>query len=318
MLKKILFMIVGAALLGVLLILKFDFSTFISTVSTNVSWLFYFLISLSIIAQLVFRSLRFGMLFNSSFSEKIQMFDVFVLSSASFFLALATPNKLGDTFRAVFYKKQQWEITAISLIEFVMDIVLVLIIPLLGFFVLYKIHFKQLLVGYIIVALVIAVLLFFLKYSNPDRGKPNFYAKNVYKFSLLKQYVAKGLKSKFALFTGFLFTCLTLGVYFTVFYAVVRKLGGEVTFVEALVAAGVGVFIGSMSFIPMGIGTRDVSAYAILVTFGVNAEVALSSVVIIRSLSVTLVLVSCICYFIAIHRFGSTGQHKKSLELPIR
>ena len=303
MVKKILLILLGIILFVALIFEKFDYSTFVATISTKISWPFYFFISILISFQLVFRALRFSVLFNNAFKKKIVFSDSYFLTSAIFFIALITPNKIGDTLRGLLYKSQQIEITAISFIEFLLDTLVVVLIPLVGIFLIDDKTLIKTIIGYVIIVLFAMGVVIYLLMFGSRILNINFHQKYKNKINSFQQYFKKGFDSRISLVVSFFYTALTMLIYFMAFYIVLRKLGGEISYVETLFAASAGLLIGAMSFIPMGIGTRDVTAYAILISNQVVPEIALSAIIIMRSLSMTLILISGLCYFIAIRRF---------------
>ena len=101
--------------------------------------------------------------------------------------------------------------------------------------------------------------------------------------------------------------------FLNIFYMVLHELGANTTILQTIFSAGVGFFIGSLTFIPMGIGSRDASAYGVLVSLGTNPEIAMSSVIIMRSLSLSLLLVSGLCYFVTVYRGAGLKGVKSKL-----
>jgi uncharacterized protein (TIRG00374 family) len=303
--KNILSLVAGISILAVLLAFKFDLSDFVSTVSAKISYGFYAVISVAIVVQLVFRSLRFNLLYNRTQEDKISLTDSFVLTGASFLVAMATPNKLGDTTRGLFFGKKRIEITAITLIEYLFDSFILVAVAFVGIVVVYRQYLPQVVLAVAVLAAGAAVLLYLVKSGHAGKllAKSDRFKGLAGKLDLLKAYFGAGIKSKFVLLVGFIFSCCFHATYFLIFYAVLREFGAGLSVTDVLFAAGVGMFVGSLTFIPMGIGTRDASTYGLLYSLGVESDVALSSVIIMRSLSVALLLASAVCYFTAIHRF---------------
>jgi uncharacterized membrane protein YbhN (UPF0104 family) len=301
--KTILSLLFGVTLFVTLIWAKFDDISLVSTISQKLSGIFYISIFLLVNCHLVFRATRFMSLFNNSFENKISFTVSFLLSSASFFIALITPLKVGDTLRGLFLKDQLWKITAITLIEFIYDAIIMIIIPLLGILLLYQTYLAEITTGLAVVTLFLLVAIILYKCFSFALPGLDYYDKYRDNYLLLKRFLKTIIVGKMSLLFGLLQTCLIFGVYFLLFYATLRKFGAQITFFETVVAGGIGILIGSLSFIPMGVGTRDASAYGILVSLGVNSEMAMSTVVIMRSLSLSLILVSSICYFICVRRF---------------
>jgi len=269
------------------------------------------LIFLSIAGQLIFRSLRFKALFENLVDDaRISFVNSFLLTSASFFVALATPNKAGDMLRGLFYNSRRWEITAISIIEYLMDCLIVLIIPVVGLVFVYRSYRTEIIIGYAVFILGGAIVAVVLKYLPMDHVLSRVPVLHRYGEggSLLKTHVGRGLGSTYVWSTGLLFTSLTHGLYFAIFFLVLHKLGAEVSMLETVVTTGAGFMIGALTFVPMGMGTRDASVFGLLLSVGTESEIAMSSVIIMRSLSLSLVFFSGLCYFVSIRRLkGSEG-----------
>ncbi len=220
---------------------------------------------------------------------------------------MATPNKSGDIARGFFVKDHFYEITAISTFEYLIDILVTLLIPLFGLFFVYGSFLDEIKLFYILLGIV-SILLF--------TGYRMLSGKNIIeKSAIYKRYQPKihqlitpmktGFSNKNVLFSGVLITLFYHGTYFAVFYLILRNLGAGTTVLETVFAAGVGFIVGSMTFMPMGIGTRDISSYGMLVSLGTDSELAITAVTIMRSLSITLMIISGLCYFNAVRKIGS-------------
>ncbi len=304
--RSLLLFVLGVLIFVFLIVFKFDLSSFASIVSDKISLGFYIFIFLFITLQLAFRAVRFNLLFNYVFEEKISLRDSLLLTGASFFVALVTPNKLGDTARGFFHGEKGLEITAIAIIEYFFDTFILVGIAILGLLTVYQQHLSRFVLAVIIAVAGLAVLFGLVKYGRIETfvGKFSWYRKISDKMRLLKSHLRTGIKSKFVLSVGFVFSCFLPLIYFLIFYMVLRQLGADVSVLGVFFPVGVGLFIGALTFIPMGIGTRDLSICGLLCAVGVNEGIAISSVVIMRSLSVSLMVASGICYFLAINRFA--------------
>lgn len=304
--RNILLLLVGLSIFVFLIAFKLDLSSFVSTISGKISRGFYAFISLLIILQLFVRSFRFNLLFNRVFEDKISLKDSFLLTGASFFVALATPGKLGDTTRGLFFRKKGIEITAITLVEYSFDTIVIVGIALWGSAFIYRQHLSKILLVPVLLVAGLVSLFFLLKYSKFENlvNKFSWYEKIQGKIKLLVSHIKTGIKSRFVLSIGFIFSCLFISTYFLIFYLVLCRLGANVSITNVLFCAGVGMLIGTLTFIPMGMGTRDASTYGLLCLIGIEPEIAISSVVIMRSLTIPLILVCSLCYMLAINRFA--------------
>ncbi len=297
----------GVLIFVFLILFKFDLSSFVSTVSDKLSWAFFILMSLLILLQFPSRGFRFHLLFNRAFQGKTSFKDSFILTGASFFVALATPNRLGEATRGLFFKEKAVEITAVTFIEYLADTLTLACIAFLGLLLVYQQYLSKFILALAIVIAALAVPFYLLKYGKAKKLiiRFNCYQKIHNKVQLLKSHIAAGIKNKFVLPTAFVFSCLFNAVYFLVFYLVLCRLGATVSITDVFFSAGVGRFIGTLTFIPMGMGTRDASIYGLLCSIGTAPEIAISSVIIMRSFTIPLLLVSSACYFLAINRFAN-------------
>jgi uncharacterized protein (TIRG00374 family) len=236
--------------------------------------------------------------------DRISYKNSLSLTGASFLVAMATPNKLGDVTRGVFYREKGVEVTATTVIEYLFDTFAIVGIALVGTAAVYRRYLPIPAAAMVILIVGLISFYYILKYDVLSRVPERFNKlRNLTeKLRTVSVYIKAGLMSKFVLVAGLLFTCLFHAVYFLLYYAVLRQLGTGVVLTDVLFSAGVGMFVGALTFIPMGIGTRDASTYGLLCSVGVDPDAAMASVVIMRSLTLWLVLASAICYFTAIRK----------------
>lgn len=314
--KNILLLFIGILIFIFLIAFKFDLSKLASTISDKISWGFYIFISLLIILQLVCRSTRFKLLFNHVYEDKISFKKSFFLTGASFFVAMATPNKLGDASRGFFFREKGVEVTAITLIEYLFDTLVITAIAFLGVVIIYREYLSKLVLLAVIAIAGLAILFYLVKCDKIKEliNRFNWYQKIKAKIELLKLYVKTGVKSKFVLSTAFVFSCSFMAIYCLIFYMVLCRLGSDVSMITILFSTGAGMFIGCLTFIPMGMGTRDLSTYGLLCSVGVDPEIAISSVIIMRSLTISLILVCGFCYFVAVNPFSKDSTKKQGIK----
>jgi len=303
--------LIGALIFISFVVFKFDLSKFVLTVSENISWSFYILISFMITLQLLCRTLRFNLLFNHVFEDGISLKDSFLLTGASFFVAMATPNKLGDAARGLFFRRKGIEITAVALIEYLFDTLIIAGIAVLALTIVCRQYLNKLVIIPGVLVLGTAVLFYLFRYGKAEKFVNRFsWFRRIHgRVKLLKSHFTAGIRSKFVLSTGFIFSVFFIAIYFLIFYMVLCQLGADVSIANVLLCAGAGMFIGSLTFIPMGMGTRDVSTYGLLCSVGVEPAIAISSVIIMRSLSISLLLVSGLCYFLAVNLLMNKDFH---------
>lgn len=298
-------LIFGLIIFILLIAFKLDLANVLNIVSHKISLEFYIFLFLLCIALMLFRSIRFKALSNSLFQINISLLNSFLLTNASFFIALFTPNKAGDLLKGFFLKKHRLEVTTISLIEYFFDSLFVVLIPIFGLFIVCRFYLIEIVIGYTALAFVLVITIFLIKYRPSERFLNNFkpYYKVKDKLNLLKEYLIRSFKNNFALTTGFVMSCLFFCLYFSIFYTILHKLGAQTTILQSVISVAIGLFIGSLSFIPMGMGTRDASTYGALLSLGTDPTISMSAVLIMRSLNLFLAIFCGFCYFAAIHRF---------------
>ena len=212
--KKVLLLLIGVVLFIALVFFKLNLTDFAQTVSERLSWTFYSFICIAVVSQLALRAVRFKLLFNNVFEYNIPLLKSFLLTSASFFVALATPVKLGDMVRGLFVKGRGLEITAICFIEYLLDVLVVLAVPAFGLVFLYRYYLFEVVAAYLFLALGLAVLFVLFK-SARAKGiikRTKLYRKSKDKIDMLKLYFKEGLKNKAILSMSFLCTCLFYGI----------------------------------------------------------------------------------------------------------
>jgi uncharacterized protein (TIRG00374 family) len=296
--KTTLLLILGCALFVILIPSQAHVHKLISLISNNISWKFFFGVNVLIFFQLIFRTIRFKCLLNLLFSRQITFLKSFNLTSASYFVALATPNKSGDMIRGALSESNRLETLAISVNEYILDVLLVIFTPLSVFLIDYSLYQKNIITGYVIICLSLVLFLIFIVKVRWDKILIRFslYQKHREKIKTTIKFFLEFHKNKLAMITGLVLTFFSYALYFIAFYLVLKKLGADITFLQTVVAASCAVFLGAISFVPMGMGTRDASSFALLTLMGVPAEIAASAVVVVRSLSLTLLLTGGLCY----------------------
>jgi len=301
-------LVVGVLIIALLLVFKLDLSSFASAISHQISLRFYVLISLTITLQLVCRALRFHLLFNRIQNDHFSLKNSFLLTGASYFVAMATPNKLGDTSRGLFFREKGTEVTAITIIEFLFDLLAIVGIALVGTLAVYRSYLPIPLAAIGVLAIGVVGLYFLVKRDALTRlaGRFSRLQRPVETVRECTVYIKAGLRSKFVVIAGMFFTVLFHAIYFVVFYALLGQLAVGVAFTEVLFAAGVGMLVGGLTFVPMGVGTRDASTYGLLCSVGVHPDAAMVSVIVMRSLTVWLILGSAICYFATIRKLSKS------------
>ena len=145
--REIIF-IFGLVLFVVLLVNQLEFEYFISIVSQKLTWHFYLMMFFIMNLQLLFRSIRFKLLYKFGFNQDVPIGNAFILTSASFFISLPTPNKVGDLARGLLSDRNRWEITSISVFEYLLELFVFLILPAFGLIVVYRTHFLEIIIAY--------------------------------------------------------------------------------------------------------------------------------------------------------------------------
>lgn len=297
--KKILFLIIGIAILSYLFYSKIDFDQFLSAINDKISFDLFVLLFLGINIQQLARAIRFRLIYNFLKEEKISYLRSFRVTSASFFIALATPNKLGDNLRALFFKKNRSLVTEITAYEYLLDLIMAILLPISSIYILY---FTNILVNASILALMICIVILLklgrklinLFDTNKKMERINIFISKV-------THIHLTIRQNPLLITKILASTIFFHfVYFIIQFIILMQLNSEISFLEVMAASGSSFLAGAFSMIPMGLGVRDFTSYSFLEYFGVEAASAASAVIIMRAVTLSLAITSSINYFISI------------------
>jgi uncharacterized protein (TIRG00374 family) len=305
--KRYIMLVLGCLILAFFFLIT-DFNKVIVAISEEFSWEKYIVLFVSINLYLILKALRFKLLMLYAYAVKTSYKNVFHLISASFFLALVTPGKVGELSRPFFANKNRLKIGLVTIYEYLLDIFLMLFIPIAC--VLYFDNFSFYMDEFLLVALMFFILfyalykfksflmslIYYLLKKNKKFADEKFQLNDVRKdfFDLLKK--------KQVLFTSIIFTIATHFVYFLILFIILKDFGSHIHFWQVIVALSLGILVGVFTFMPFGLGTRDLSTYGFLIFFGVDPLIAATSVIILRSLTISLLLFSGASYFFLSYR----------------
>lgn len=294
--------------IGLVLFLAFiyniDFSALKHNVYEKYLWSNYILLAVLINLHLVFRAIRFRHFSVLLINNSITITQSFLLTSASYFLAITTPFKIGDFSRGFLTNTNRINIHSVTIMEFIADTALHFGIPIIGLllfappFLLARVNILYLLF------MGIVVLMFFVYKKRSQLFGLLFKIPSIKKNRESIDSLIQNLKTLF-IKKSFIPSCLLFSLpshflYFIILHSILITLGSGIDFSHTVVAASVGMFLGTLSFIPMGLGSRDISIYGILILYGVQPEIAELSVILLRSLTLILLSVTSICYLLVI------------------
>ncbi len=299
--KKIILSLVGIVILGYILYSRVDYVQFIELLRTEISIYTYLSLFFVINLQHLFRAIRFRQIHNRVITGKITFLQSLIVTSGSFFLAMATPNKLGDNFRALFFKDNKKQIMAITFYEYFIDVIVSVFLPLIALYAVYvKIPIATYLLAVVIASLLV-VYLFFPVFIRAIGRIP--YIKKIIVFFEEIVSVHKSVKQvKGTLLYILAYTILFNVVYFAIQYAILMDMGASIDFIEVIAASGLSFLIGAFSMVPMGLGVREMTSYSLFIHFGVATQIAMASVLLMRGITLSLLISGSIGYFISVYR----------------
>jgi uncharacterized protein (TIRG00374 family) len=147
-------------------------------------------------------------------------------------------------------------------------------VGLIGSLLYFTNHLKSLWQGLIVLLLVILVLtcVFYALYRKSKKFK-------VFFKDLKKALNLLSLKKIITYFIIQIVVQISIAIHMMM---ITRFLGSDISFWYAMISFSAAFFIGAVSMIPMGIGTRDISMVFYLSSFGVPSQIAIVVTVIQR------------------------------------
>jgi len=255
--RRHIYLSVGILIL-IFYIYKFDIVTIIRECEQYLNYsILLVLIPLMILTPII-RALRWKYVAARIVDIDLSFFMAFKLTSTSFFISCVTPFKIGDFSRAFFHARNRSDVMVGVSIEFFFDSLLLFLIP--AFF--FSITPRTLLVG--VLSIIFLYMFFFgvfikVNFNFLNRIK-SFSKITLVIFRLQKSFriTSKEIikKPRMAIVCFISSTLLYLNYYFCT-YLIFKGLGLKIDLFTSMQGLSLSQALGTISMIPMGLGTRE-------------------------------------------------------------
>ncbi|WP_373031377.1 lysylphosphatidylglycerol synthase domain-containing protein [Sulfurovum sp.] len=242
------------------------------------------------------RAYRWMLLSNVVLSRSIKFKDSYLETGASFFVSIFTPAKVGDLSRVFLLKNRRTSLFLVVIYELWCDFcclivlssgVILLFVEVDG----YKSWLISFLVFIVIIPPVLAIL---LKIILPENGLfLSFYkildgiGENLIIFHLKMISVS--------MFVGIFLVCSC----YSLTYAKIENFG----FFNLLSCVNFGQLLGVITFVPMGIGVRELSSLQIVRMLGFDTLIWSQIILILRCINMVNILAAFLCYLVVLKRY---------------
>jgi len=298
--KKILLFLFGFLVLLIAL-WKVDFINGISQVKNIINWKYIILCAILINSVIIFRAIRWKYMISMLKISKISFWQSMKIVGPSFFIASITPSRIGEISKVLLTKDKKKTLAAFG-VEYLGDFLAVLLVPAF-FLMIYLQDVKYFLIIFSSIILALTVMFFLLKNAFIDRI-----------FLLIfpnKKMIIKHKKELTAIFTSYIknkkvvLWSLTIGIlnyliFYLIGYVVIISLGINIDILTVITGLSIAQIIGIITFIPLGIGTREVSALGFFMLNGLNSSMTMNALIILRLLAFLPILFGYLLYLIRI------------------
>ena len=285
------------------LIVKYDFIGSLSIVARHKNN-FHFLVVSVIFATFtpLLRAFRWSKVAKELGMRDMGFYKSLKLTSASFFISLITPAKVGEMGRFFFNDADKGKTFRGTFFEYYVDILVLGIFSVFSVIVFVPVP-SFLLVVTLMLLLIGGVCLLF--HASITERLMVFFSKN--KFVALRKFDAEHcVKSEMSnMKIVFISIIASILIFFTAFmaaYFIFLFLAYPVAFPAILSALSVGRLLGVISFIPMGLGAREASSLGVLYSLGYSPAMIAPGLIIFRLLSMLPMAIGFVFYLSCVKR----------------
>lgn len=291
--RKIILYLLGIIILS-FYIYKLEFVNTIKECSSGVNYLILGgVMSLTILIPII-RAFRWKYVAGKIVGIKLGFFEAFKLTSISYFISCATPFKIGDFSRTFFHKKNYSSVMAGISIELLFDFIVLLLIPTFFF----TMNSALFIVYILLIILTFSSFIFFLiKIKLNFLNHLPFLLKFLSRFTQIQENLSVSFKKIFK-HPDVMVICFAvsaifyLGCYFCT-YLIFQAIGLNIDLFTSLKGLSLSQALGTISMIPMGLGTKELVAVNFFSNYSSRVLVAL---LLSRFLALIPLLLGCYFY----------------------
>lgn len=255
-----------------------------------------FLMSSSILAV---RAVRWAYVAKKMGIARLSFIDSLKCTSASFFVALLTPGKVGDASRMLFMKdSDKTKVLAGVSTEYLIDVFTTILLPLaLSLLFIYEV---ELFAGILILfALLGAIIILSINKISTERIARVVTRKNADMVAKNRdayiETIKHGLKFEIVIVCFVLSLVMRLLTYSAIYIAF-RSIYIEIDVLTLFAGLAIGQLIGVISFIPMGLGSREVGSLGFFIFMGYDPVIMGGALIVARLLTLSPLISGYIFY----------------------
>jgi len=295
--------------LGIIIILialwKLDFIGNFYKVKDVIRWDFIIFCAIMINLIIVVRAMRWKFLMHILGVKDITLWDAIKIVGPCYMVASITPSWLGEVSKVFMTKYKKRCIAALG-IEYLGDFIAILVVPL-AFLAIYLKSIKALIIIIIFTLIVILGIFYFyhlrnrfmdkiLRFLLPKQEKLISHVKEV------KEHFSKYLKNKEAILVSVLLSMASYFIVYVIGYLVFISLGLDIGVFTVITGLSVAQVVGIITFIPLGLGTRELSALGFFTLQGFDYGLVINGLIIIRLLTFIPIIVGYLLYMLNIKK----------------
>jgi uncharacterized protein (TIRG00374 family) len=293
-LKRLILFILGIAIF-VYCLLKFDILSSIDQLK-NVPLTPLLILIILINFVLLIRAIRWQYLVNNTTEIKISFFESLKVISSSFFISFATPGRLGEISKTVIMKDiDKKKAFSLTLIEYIMDVLSIFTLPII-FSIFYFYQIKYFIITFTIIILIIMGIYLLIK--NFDKTIGILIKNREIKESkdIIITNIKNILKQKKVIINCLFLSHLNYFIFYLIAVFTFKITGFNASFLVILAGFSIGHLIGAMSFIPSGLGSRELGATAFFIWQGFSASDVIYSLIIVRIIALVPFFIAFLIY----------------------
>jgi len=230
------------------------------------------------------KAYRWKNLVESNNIDEISFKESMIQVGSSFFLGSITPSRIGEYSRVLSSKTKKKELTAVFTIEYLSDLIALLVIPLISSMViLYKIEMISIVIAILLIVIVSLIILFSM--DLPDRlflklfPKRKGFIENKKEVLRLFFRYSKNIRTNIG---SIIVGIIMYLILYSIGWILLISFGLDISYSTAVAGFSIGQLVGILTFIPLGLGTREASILGLFVALGYSSGSITSSLVIIR------------------------------------
>ena len=303
-LRKVILFLIGLFVL-IIALWKFDFVNNFNKVENLINWYVIIICGVIINSVILLRAYRWKYMMAHLKIREMSLWESMKIVGPSFFFASITTSRIGEISKVLLTKEKKKTLAAFG-IEYLGDFIAVIVVPAF-FLMIYLNNLKSVLLlsGFTLTVLIIILIFHFLKNKVMDKVLsflfPNQQALLKHKRDITK-YFDVYIRNRKVMIRSIAIGVINYLVFYIIGYLVFLSLGIKVNFLIAITGLALAQIVGIITFIPLGLGTRELSALGFFMLQGFDSATIINGLIILRLLSFLPILFGYFLYLVKIKK----------------